>query len=198
MKTYFFNSTIHYGSNMYVVESSGEFAVIDPSRPFAEISELIGLSTEKCKYILLTHAHFDHMLFLKDWNDNTGCPVSVSSLDLPALTDSFLNCYKLFMNSNDGYFGDFLVIKNGDVLQLGEDTINLISTPGHTKGSLAFITDDSIFVGDTVFADGGVGRCDLPGGDYTQLLKSIEKLRNIQKDLIVYPGHGPKTNLSKI
>ena len=76
------------------------------------------------------------------------------------------------------------------MLPLGEENIKVIEYPGHTPGGLGFRIGENLFVGDTVFADGGYGRCDLPGGDETVLEKSLVKLFTYEADCILYPGHG--------
>ena len=174
-----------FASNTYLLSSNDEVAVIDPSVTFRSANV-----KGNVKYIFLTHAHFDHMLKLQDWVENTGAQVLVGYDDAPALSDSNLNCYRIFTGSNIGYYGKATTIKEGDSFPLGDKTISVIDCPGHTKGSVTLICDDCAFVGDTVFAGGGFGRCDLPGGDFTALRKSILKLLALPKDTLLYPGHG--------
>ena len=114
------------------------------------------------------------------------------------LADPYLNCYLGFLGIEDGYYGKYRAVDDGDVLELGGVKINVISTPGHTPGGVSYRIDGHLFVGDTVFSGGGYGRCDLPGGDIDTLEKSIIKLITREADCTVHPGHGDKSKLSDI
>ncbi len=185
-------SRYSFSSNTYILRSGAECAVIDPSAPYtsAEI-------TTRVKYILLTHAHFDHMLSITEWLENTNAEVIISEYDAPALSDSTLNCYKLFLGIEGGYFGRYRIVKDGDILPLGEDTITVFSYPGHTPGSAAYFAPPFAFVGDTVFAGGGYGRCDLPRGNVYELENSINKLLRLPSDTVLIPGHGDATTVAE-
>jgi glyoxylase-like metal-dependent hydrolase (beta-lactamase superfamily II) len=76
--------------------------------------------------------------------------------------------------------------------------MKVISTPGHTRGSISLLFEDKIFCGDTVFAEGGVGRTDLPGGDSKMLVQSIKKLLQFPEKTRLYPGHGPETTVGEV
>ena len=87
------------------------------------------------------------------------------------------------------------ILKNGDTIHIGEGSLTVLHTPGHTKGGICLLADTLLFSGDTLFA-GSVGRCDFPGGSMTDLIKSVkEKLMVLSDDIIVYPGHGEKTSI---
>ena len=188
-----------FASNCYVLHTDGVGVVIDPSIPYNDFLSRGGKSGAiQIKYIIITHSHFDHFLCIEDWIKNTNATVLVGVDDGPALSDPYLNCYKLFMNSCLSYNGEYKALQDGENIMVGEETITVISTPGHTKGAIAIITDDSAFVGDTVFAQGGIGRTDLPGGNYSMLMASIEKIRLLPKGMVIYPGHGEFTYSEKI
>ena len=88
-----------------------------------------------------------------------------------------------------------MLLKEGDIITLGETELRVIETPGHTAGGICFATDREIFTGDTLFRL-SVGRTDLPTGDWETLVKSItEKLYTLDEDLTVYPGHGDPTTI---
>ena len=89
-------------------------------------------------------------------------------------------------------------LSEGDKLTLGDETIKVIECPGHTPGGLAYQIGDKIFCGDTVFAKGGYGRCDLPGGDIDKLEKTLIKLITQVNDAVFYPGHGENTTLKEL
>ena len=179
-----------FASNTYVICSDSECAVVDPSVPYHNFSVELPV-----KYILLTHAHFDHMMFIDEWVSNTGAEVIVSENDAPALSDCVKNCYQLFLGKNEGYFGKYRVVKNEDRLMIGDDIIYVISTPGHTPGSLMYYGGSNLLAGDTIFAGGGYGRCDLPGGNIDLLKESIAKVIALPDETLIFPGHGPTTTI---
>ena len=106
--------------------------------------------------------------------------------------------HQFFYGRNEGYFGESTAVSEGDVLTLGEDRITVFEAAGHTSGSILLLFGNNLFVGDTVFADGGVGRTDLPSGNTETLFRSIEKIKKFPETLTVYPGHGRKTTVKEI
>ena len=181
-----------FASNTYLVESADECVVIDPSAPFDE-----RFVTKKVKYIILTHAHFDHMLDIDEWVEKSGATVLVSSHDYNALADSELNCYMLLTMQDKGYYGAATKINEGDVFHFGNEMIKVISTPGHTPGSVSLLIGSSLFVGDTIFAGGGYGKCCFPGGNFGEIRKSIVKIMWLDENITVYPGHGEHTTVKE-
>lgn len=187
-----------YGSNCYLLSSSGEFAVIDPSADYSTALRLHPEIEGRVKFVLLTHAHFDHILSIASWADNCDT-VYVGSGDELSLSDSFKNCYLGFLGIDDGYYGEYKTVKDGDVIRLGNDDIQVIGCPGHTPGGVSYKVGDDVFCGDTVFAGGGYGRCDLPGGDIDILEKTIIKLiTGLSSQTVFYPGHGKSTTLKEL
>ncbi len=187
-----------YGSNCYLISSHGEYAVIDPSCDYESALKQFPDIEGKIKYVLITHSHFDHILGISSWANNAE-KVIVGEKDAPGLSDSSVNCYLGFLGIDDGYYGKYYTAKDGDVLSFGDSPITVIDCPGHTKGGVSFKIDDAVFCGDTVFAGGGYGRCDLPGGDISILEKTIIKLiTHLSEKTVFYPGHGPKTTLQDL
>lgn len=172
-----------FGSNCYLISSQGEYAVIDPSVHYS-LANIDG----KIKYVLLTHSHFDHILQIDSWVEQ-GAEVLISAHEQDFLKDPMKNCYGLFLKSQRGYFGKTKPIYDGDVILLGSERIQVMETPGHTCGSVCYVSDGMIFVGDTVFSNGGYGRCDLPSGDPMLLFSSIDKLKKFPENTLLYPGH---------
>ncbi len=185
-------ATAAFSANTYIISSSGECAVVDPSVPF---SDELGIG--EVKYIFLTHAHFDHMLCIDDWVSKTGADVIVSEADANKLSDGNSNCYTLFSGRNDGYFGKYQIMKEGDEFDLGSEKLRVMEVPGHTSGSVVLISDGVAFVGDTVFSGGGFGRWDLPTGDLSALKKSIIRICELDENTVLYCGHGDSTTVSK-
>ena len=197
MNVQIFTPKNFFGSNMYLIYSEKEAAVIDPSMKYNVLKDRILENGLTVKYIILTHAHFDHMLEIYDWAENTGAEVIIGYEEAEGLSDSTLNCYRHFFHCDKGYYGKYTTVDDGDLLTLSDEKIKVISTPGHTRGSITLLTGDSLFTGDLIFADGNYGRCDLPGGDIYTLALSISKICELDGSLTVYSGHGPKTNLEE-
>lgn len=195
IKIYSFSPTDYFGSNCYLVESGGEYAVIDPSVEYKRVIEQHPEALNKIKYILLTHCHFDHIYKINSWSE--ACKnVIVGFDDAKALSDSYLNGYWGFLGFSEGYFGPYRAVKEGDTLDLDGVKIEVIGCPGHTPGGVSYKIQNHVFCGDTLFAKGGYGRCDLPGGDIDALEKSLIKLiTHLPDDTVFYPGHGEATTL---
>ncbi len=187
-----------YGSNCYLLSSCGEYAVIDPSADYLEALKQYPEIKGKIKYVLITHGHFDHILSINDWAKNAD-DVKIGDEDALSLADSVLNCYLGFLGIDDGYYGAYSTVMDGEILKLGDNEITVVSCPGHTKGGVSYMVENSVFCGDTVFAGGGYGRCDLPGGDISVLEKTIIKLiTHMPAETVFYPGHGQQTKLQDL
>ena len=189
---------VPYGSNCYLLSSCGEFAVIDPSADYNQVLEAHPEIEGKVKYVLLTHAHFDHFLAIDSWADKCEA-VLVGKDDAASLSDSTKNCYLGFLGVDDGYYGTFKCVDEGDIIELGDEKISVISCPGHTPGGVSYKVHDNVFCGDTAFAGGGYGRCDLPGGDIDVLERTLIKLiTTLPSETVFYPGHGATTTLKEL
>ena len=197
MKVLVFNQEYHFASNMYLVYSGNEAAIIDPSLKYSFAGDAIEQNGLTVKYIIVTHAHFDHILEIDEWVEKTGAKVIVGRDDALALSNSRLNCYWKFFHKEKGYFGKFTAVDDGDRLWLGDESFTVITSPGHTKGSIVLENKSLLFSGDVIFAEGAFGRYDLPGGDVYQLRASIDKLCGLDEELTVYPGHGQTTTIKE-
>lgn len=187
-----------YGSNCYLLASAGEFVLIDPSADYTRAVMEHPEIQRKVKFVLLTHAHFDHMLGINSWAQNCET-VYVGFEDAGALSDANRNCYLGFLGVHDGYEGAYKTLTDGDSLAFGDERIEVIACPGHTPGGLSFKIGNSVFCGDTVFAKGGYGRCDLPGGDINVLEKTLIRLiTTLPSGVVLYPGHGENTTLEEL
>lgn len=196
MEVYKFCPRSYVGSNSYVLLDGDEAAIVDPSITYAEVSSLIG--DRRVRYILLTHCHYDHFRRIDEWVEKTGAEVIIGELDRAGLSSSIVNCYRAFLGVDGGYFGRSTGVRHGDRLPLGNTTIRVISTPGHTAGGVSYYEGNSLFAGDTVFAAGGWGRCDLPGGDELTLFSSIRRLCDLPTGITVYCGHGEETSTDEL
>ena len=198
MRIFSFTPKDYFGSNTYIIESNGIGAVIDPSVSYFDVFDGNCNENISVKYILITHAHFDHFLEIDSWIKNTGATVIVGVHDALALSDSHLNCYWQFTGRDFGYLGTYTAVKSGDTIKIGETELTVIETPGHSKGSVSFYGNGVLFVGDVLFAGGGFGRVDLPGGDYKVLANSIKELLTYPSETKVYCGHGEETTIHQL
>lgn len=186
-----------YASNCYVVydDAMTGAVVIDPSvspqRAVGALAELPPISM-----LILTHTHFDHMLAIDEWRRLSGAPLAVSALDSHGLTDPFLSCFRSFLREERRFAPAEVLLKNGDTVAVGKETLTVIETPGHTVGSIVLDSGELLFSGDTVFAGGGYGRYDLPGGDGALLANSIKNIMMIAGERRLLAGHGEEGLLS--
>lgn len=191
------HSVTDFFTNCYVVqdEGTGRTAIIDPGElcvSLREQTERIG--AEYIDYILLTHCHLDHIGGAAELHRLTGAPVVIHADDADGLADNFINGSELFgMPLADNPSAD-IIVNDGDSLELGDLTVKVMHTPGHTCGSVCYLVENSVFSGDTLFRM-SCGRTDLPTGSGRQIADSLKKLAALDGDRSVYPGHGEKTSL---
>ena len=187
-----------YSANCWLLldEESNAAAVIDPDAGTDLILAALSDAKATLSMILLTHGHFDHISAVDALRDATGAPVLIHAKDAPMLTDAAANASAVFFGEGQTYRAADGFLKGGDALHLGEKTIAVRHTPGHTPGSVCFVTGDALFTGDTLFCD-SIGRTDLPGGSEKQMRESLRRLRFMPGDYTVYPGHGEITTLER-
>jgi len=180
----------HLDTNCYVVtdENSLSCAVIDPGAEANTILDYIESNNLKCKYVFLTHGHFDHTGAVDDVAEETGATVCMHHLDDCRETSNAHMPYTL--REGGRYYQD------GDVLEMGSLSFEIIGTPGHTPGGVTIRCGDALFTGDTLFR-GSCGRVDLPGGDMDEELRSLKKLCELEGDYEVYPGHMDHSTLER-
>lgn len=182
-------------TNCYVVRAdygAPEAVVIDPGGDAAAIRlELAGMGA-RCAGILVTHGHFDHVAGVADLAEGTGVDVYMPAIDSPML-ERFRDFAPQQVEGRP-YTPDVL-LQGDETIELAGIAFETVPIPGHTSGHVAFHADGCLFSGDLIFA-GGVGRVDLPGGDWDALLASVRLLADrYPLETVVYPGHGPKTTL---
>lgn len=182
------------GTKCYVVradESAAEATVVDPGGDAAELRLELARSGARCTAILLTHTHWDHVGAVAELVEGTGAPVYVSRAAAPLLSDPRTSVPGLTVPG----WTDVSHVEGGDALEVAGIAFEVLSVPGHAPGHLAFAADGCVFSGDVLFS-GGVGRVDIPGGDWETLLASIKLLVDrLPPETTVYPGHGPPTTL---
>ena len=175
-----------YQTNCYILhqEASSSCVVIDPGYTPEVILDFLSGKGLTLEAILLTHGHFDHVGAVRDLAAETGCRVYLNPDDLsmpPKLTAGPL------------YYTD--TYSEGDTISPAGISFQVLSTPGHTPGSVCLIAEDFLFSGDTLFA-GSCGRTDLPGGSTRAIRESLRRLAALPQDYSVHPGHGESTTLA--
>ena len=185
-----------YVSVCYLVTDDKRTAavVVDPSLSPATVRMLLGDTLPPVTAILLTHGHFDHMLELDAWRLQTRAPVCVMAADAANLTSPLLSCYRLFLRSEQTHAAPERRLYDGDTVDVGEERLTVLATPGHTPGSVCLLADTAIFSGDTLF-QGSCGRTDLPGGDHQTIMRSLARLAALPGNLKVLPGHGSSSTM---
>jgi glyoxylase-like metal-dependent hydrolase (beta-lactamase superfamily II) len=180
-------------------ETSGEAVVIDPGDDVERVKEVLHRHNLKAKYIVATHAHIDHVGGIDKLQRETGATVLMHEEDLPLYQNLAIQAAMLGLREPKATkVDDFL--KAGDLLRWGSLELEVLHTPGHSPGSLSLYLPGEgqrIFSGDTLF-QGSIGRTDLWGGDYKQILRSIrESLLLFPDQTPVFPGHGPETTIGE-
>ena len=174
-----------YQTNCYILKNEGKALVIDPGYEPETVLAHLRRENLTLEAILLTHGHFDHVGAVKELAAQADCRVYIHPAE---------NTMPSMMTAGTLYYTH--TYGEGNVLKLAGLTIRVLSTPGHTPGSVCLLCQNVLFSGDTLFA-GSCGRTDLPGGDWATIRESLRRLAGIEADLTVCPGHGEATTLSR-
>lgn len=176
-------------TNCYVLSKNGKAIIIDPGAKAERILQALG--DNELSAILLTHGHFDHIGAINDLMTHYTCPIYLSEEDQALMSDPQLNY---------SFPKRFTVLQPTlpypGTLTIGEFKFDVLDTPGHTDGSVCLIIDNVMFTGDTLFMQ-SVGRTDLRTGNPTKMKQSLRKLKAIDQDYVVYPGHDDSTTLNE-
>ncbi|MCD8036623.1 MAG: MBL fold metallo-hydrolase [Clostridiales bacterium] len=181
------NSYIIYDENLNCV-------IVDPEGKAKQYVKYINDNGLKPAYIILTHAHFDHIGAMEDLRKELNIDVLAGADEKKTLNDPHINMTdelgKGMSFEADRYLAD------GEEFTVGSMTFKTLFTPGHTCGSVCFLCESVMIAGDTLFM-GSCGRTDFPTGDWAQMTKSLTMLKNLEGDYKVLPGHGPATTLGR-
>ena len=175
-------------TNCYIVtdENTLDCAIIDPGADAGRIASYLEDNKLKPRAILLTHGHFDHVMGVNDLAEELSVPVYMSEKDLGR---EIGNNYYHFDPPEDTRF-----VKEGEEIHAGSLCFYVIECPGHTPGGLTYKIENCLFTGDTLFRM-SCGRYDFPGSSSVELTLSLSKLRDLEGDYEVYPGHEESTTL---
>ncbi len=187
------------GENCYALtdEESGLTAIVDPGAMTEELRDFLRtLPAGAVPYILLTHGHFDHILGVPEVRRMTGAQIVIHELDAPCLEDERESLADQECPGVQEYVPADILVREGDEIALGSLTLQVMHTPGHTRGGVCYRCGDVIFSGDTLFCH-TCGRTDFPGGSMEEMLGSLRRLAALEGDCTVYPGHNRETTLSE-
>jgi glyoxylase-like metal-dependent hydrolase (beta-lactamase superfamily II) len=185
-------------NNTYLIvdDATREGALVDPSFDSESLLPDILGRVSSLKYILNTHAHFDHVVGNAFYVENTEALLALHRLDLPLLR----------MLSEQGKMFGFelkpspdpvIILDDGQIIQLGETSIQVLFTPGHAPGHVSFVVGGDLLCGDCIF-QGSIGRTDLPGASLQTLMHSITtRLLTLPDETRVLPGHGAETTIGR-
>jgi len=183
--------------NNYILfdEETKDAVLIDAGGDFIETRKALEELDANLKYILNTHAHMDHIAGDEELQRNFNIPIYMHKDDA-VLIKAFKESLRMFGLPDYEPPENVTFIEDGHIFKLGNKEIKTIHTPGHTKGGVSYLVDDMLFSGDTLFLE-SIGRTDLYGGNYNQLITSIrEKLYVLPDETKVYPGHGASTTIA--
>ena len=179
------------GTNCYFLqdEESGLMAIIDPGDDWERILHQVKKAEGEVKYILLTHGHYDHTTAVPDLvKALPGVQVYIYQADANGAGSQLFPLAAQVEDLNN--------YDEGDTLSLGSLTIEVLHTPGHSKGSVTLKVGDVLFTGDTLFC-GSCGRTDLRGGSYEEIMASLKRLGELEGDFHVCPGHDRTSTLKR-
>ncbi|MBP2642310.1 MAG: putative metallo-hydrolase [Firmicutes bacterium] len=189
----------YIGTNCYIVynETTKDAAVIDPGGSAPDILSIINQEKLNVKYIINTHGHVDHIMANSQIKEATGADILIHEADADMLINPNTNLSAMLGGASVKHVPADYVLKEGNVIELGDDQFRVIHTPGHTPGGISLLCGEVLFSGDTLFAM-SVGRTDFPGGSHKTLISSIkEKLMVLDDNIKVLPGHGSATTIGE-
>jgi hydroxyacylglutathione hydrolase len=187
-------------TNCYIVADAGTgaAAVIDPGDETWRIEHSLAMHEWTLAWVLVTHGHFDHIAACGELAAKADCPIALHPADLPLW----------WMHGGAEIFGLHIPdqpeprhsLKEGEEIAVGGLTFVVFHLPGHSPGGVGFYEKEQawLFSGDTVFADGGVGRTDFLGGNEAVLKESIRRILRLPEQVEVHPGHGGPTSVGEL
>ena len=184
------------GTNCYLIinEEQKTGVVIDPGGDAEQILEKIRQKGIAIEAIFLTHGHSDHIMAVDEVREATGAKVYISEADAGMLTKASSNL-SIYMGAGREFKATDEFLVDGETITAAGLKFQVVATPGHTKGGVCLVCGDTVFCGDTIFSE-SIGRTDLPGGSYSQILHSIKtKIMVLPDEMKLLPGHGPATTI---
>jgi len=187
-------------TNAYILsQPNGNCLIFDPGDEGERFIHYIEQKGYTPVAILLTHAHFDHIGAVDAVRNRWNIPVYIHDKEKEWLGDPLQNGSHFFVGEGIRVKSADVIIKNEETIEIAGFKLQVMETPGHSPGSVSYYCEEveAVFSGDALFA-GSIGRTDLPGGNYEQLLRSIhDKLLQLPEETIVLSGHGPETTIGR-
>lgn len=187
-----------FASNNYIVynEVTKNAVIFDPSACFDDTNSFIKENNLNLKYIILTHAHFDHLGDIKKFQSNYENVKTLFPKGDKILYDNLkMQCDMFGVRRVEEFTVDEFIDEKSEIY-LDDTKIQIIETPGHSKGSTCYLIDDFLIAGDTIFYE-EIGRCDLPTGSFQDIAISIkEKLFKLDDKIKIFTGHGEDTTVA--
>lgn len=180
-----------YYANTYLFEADGHAMLVDASVPAETLANALKCRNLTLDSIVLTHGHYDHLIFIDELRKEFPEATVIAHEDeRQVLSDPEGNVSTLFGDTKT-YDGADKYVKDGDKITIGNTEFTVVSTPGHTPGSICLYCekDGIMFTGDTLFS-GGIGRTDFKYGSYDDIMKSLSRLAGFDEKTRFYPGHG--------
>lgn len=191
----FVKGPLENNNYLLIDEVAKEAVLIDCTEPADDIMQSVKQYGAKLKFILLTHVHFDHIMGVNYFRDKYGVKTYAPKEDnfMFAEMNNLLGRFNL--PATEVQKADRL-LEDGEILNFGNYNIEVIHTPGHTKGGVCYLIDDKLFSGDTIFYE-SLGRTDLIGGSDEDMENSLRKIFNMLPDATeIYPGHADITTVA--
>ncbi len=183
-----------FAANCYLLWKNQHVLIVDPGSKSPKVQKLIDAQRGFVDGIYLTHGHFDHIAGVDSLANYYNCSVYMNPLDIPLLANPYLNV-SAGMEHEVIVRSEVIALQPG-INQIGEFAFELIDAPGHSEGSSIMLWEGNMICGDVLF-QGSIGRTDLFTGSNTKMIQTLEKIKQMEPNLKVYPGHGPTTTLQE-
>ncbi|HEX9824022.1 MAG TPA: MBL fold metallo-hydrolase [Actinomycetota bacterium] len=184
-----------FATNCWAVSADGtdDAVVVDPGFSPDRVAAMLDRAGKRLAAVLATHGHADHIGSAPAICGEV--PLYIHEADELALTDQ--RAWGAGLPVEDSFRPkEVRTIAEGDVLDFAGFSIRVMHTPGHTPGSVCFVTDGFLFSGDLIFRD-AIGRSDFPNSNQGEMVRSLRRFLTLPDELDVYPGHGPKTTVGR-
>jgi len=185
-----------FQENTYFLFKNDKVLIIDPGDDPKLLIDEINNNNYSIQAVLATHGHIDHIIAAAEICKKYTCPFIMSRHDQRVIDNLELSCKTFGMQ----YWGTPVIdidIADETEFNIGEFSIKIYHTPGHTPGGVCYLIDNNLFSGDTLFHR-SIGRADLPGGDHGTLIRSVKNvLYALPDDTMVYPGHMGPTKIGE-